>query len=83
MHRDPGAGVEIFEGAAVFEDVPNGDYDVATDIPGHGAHFVRGCVSGAGPVPDDSITPEGNPATLTDDAGATCVIYLVPEVFRG
>ncbi len=74
--------VEIYEGTAIFRNVPAGEVMVSVDIPGHGAEFAGGCVQGAGPVSDDVIG-DGTTVELEEDAGATCAIYVTPVVFRG
>ncbi|HEV2526978.1 MAG TPA: hypothetical protein VGT61_00790 [Thermomicrobiales bacterium] len=80
---DPADGVELFEGVAVFQDVPPGEFRVTTGIPGHGAEFHAGCVMGAGPVPDDQIAMDGNMVSLNEGEGASCVIYVTPLDLRG
>ena len=79
---DRAAWVELYEGTAIFEDVPTDDRRVTTGIPGHGADFAAGCVTGAGPVPDDAISVDGNLVNLAEGEGATCVIYVTPISFR-
>lgn len=77
------AGHEIFEGVAVFRDVPAGGYAVTTSIPGHGTIQRGACVPGSGPVPDDIVGNDRDTSiTVHDDEGATCVIYVTPISFR-
>ncbi len=77
-------GLEIYEGVAVFQDVPPGTYGPATDIPGHRTNQFSACVTGAGPIDDRLIDDESSNGTVTiaEEEGATCVVYIIPLSFR-
>lgn len=77
-------GLEIYEGMAVFQDVPPGTYAPATDIPGHATEQRSACVVGAGPIDDALIDDESSnhSVTIAEGEGATCVVYITPLSFR-
>ncbi len=81
---DPAAGVEIFEGTAIFEDVPADERSVATGIPGHSTEQRSACVIGAGPIDDGLIDDNSTNrrVTLAEGEGATCVVYITPISLR-
>ncbi len=75
----------LIGGTITFDAVPDGDYTVMTDLPGHGITFAGACQAGDTVPADEVIADSSSSLSLTIAGGGSvsCVLYLSGDDLRG